>query len=87
MIRIEPFDNALFPGRAWRDLNTEARQQWLRELQESRDDERAAMGMLTGAIAWGAVIVLGIAIGAVYADWMTGEQLTADILIALRGRL
>lgn len=68
------------------DQHTLARQQWLQALQEAERDERAAMGMLTGALSWAALIVVGALIGLAYADWVTGEYIAADIVANWRGR-
>lgn len=68
------------------DQHTLARQQWLNALQEAERDERAAMGMLTGALAWAAIIAIGVLIGVVYADWVTGEYIAADIIANWRAR-
>lgn len=68
------------------DQHTLARQQWLNALQEAERDERAAMGMITGALSWAAIIVVGVLIGVVYTDWVTGEYIAADIVANWRGR-
>lgn len=68
------------------DQHTLARQQWLQALQEAERDERAAMSMLTGALSWAVLIVVGALIGVVYADWVTGEYIAADIVANWRGR-
>lgn len=68
------------------DQHTLARQQWLQALQEAQRDERAAMGMITGALSWAALIVVGALIGLAYADWVTGEYIAADIIANWRAR-
>lgn len=68
------------------DQHTLARQQWLQALQEAERDERAAMGMLTGAMSWAAIIAVGVLIGFAYADWVTGEHLATEIVSQWRDR-
>lgn len=68
------------------DQHTLARQQWLQALQEAERDERAAMGMLTGAMSWAAIVAVGVLIGVVYADWVTGEQIADEVTTAWRAR-
>lgn len=68
------------------DQHTPARQQWLQALQEAQRDERAAMAMITGALSWAAIIAVGVLIGVVYADWVTGEYFAAEIVANRRGR-
>ncbi len=68
------------------DQHTLARQQWLQALQEAERDERAAMGMITGALSWAAIIAVGVLIGLAYADWVTGEYFAADIIANWRAR-
>lgn len=68
------------------DQHTLSRQQWLQALQDAQHDERAAMGMITGALSWAAIIAVGVLIGVVYADWVTGEYIAADIIANWRAR-
>ncbi len=68
------------------DQHTLARQQWLQALQEAQRDERAAMAMITGALSWAAIIAVGVLIGVIYADWVTGEYFAAEIIAGWRGR-
>lgn len=75
------------PSRAFCDQNTVSRQKWLQDLQfEALDDENRAGQMLVGAFAWGFIVVFAIAIGLIFADWMTGEYIAADIIANWRAR-
>lgn len=67
------------------DQHTLARQTWLRDLQdESNLESMHAMQMLVSCVGWSLMAIFAIAVGALFADWMTGEFYAAELVATWR---
>ncbi len=68
------------------DAHTAQRHAWVRSLQADPLRRSPVGEAAIGAASWAAIIAFGLAIGVIYADWVSGEYTAADLVAQWRGR-